>query len=40
MLIVAPLTQKFDPPRELRDSDGALIETTNKLGTLPLFKRG
>jgi Na+/proline symporter len=38
MLIVTPLTQKFDPPRELRDSDGNAVEMTDRLGTLPLFK--
>ncbi len=39
MLIVTPLTQKFDPPHELCDSDGAPIDTSDRLGTLPLFKR-
>ena len=39
MLIVAPLTQKFDPPREMRDCDGVPIEMADRLGTLPLFKR-
>jgi len=38
MLIVTPLTQKFDPPRELRDSDGNYVEMKDRLGTLPLFK--
>ena len=38
MLIVTPLTQKFDPPRPLEDSDGNLIQMTDRLGTLPLFK--
>lgn len=34
MLIVTPLTQKIDPPRDLRDSDGNPVELTNRLGTL------
>ena len=34
MLVVTPLTQKFDPPRELRDIDGNPIDLTNRLGTL------
>lgn len=38
MLIVTPLTQKFDPPRELRDGDGNLVDPGNRLGTLPLIK--
>jgi Na+/proline symporter len=40
MLVVTPLTQRFDPPRELRDGDGNSVELGNRLGTLPLFKRG
>jgi Na+/proline symporter len=39
MLVVTPLTQKFDPPRELRDSDGNPVGTSDRLGTLPLFGR-
>ena len=39
MLIVTPLTQTFDPPRPLCDSDGNPVESINRLGTLPLFKR-
>ena len=38
MLVVTPLTQK-SPPRTLCDSDGNPIDTTDRLGTLPLFKR-
>ncbi len=38
MLIVTPLTQKFDPPRKLLDSDGKQIDPGHRLGTLPLFK--
>ena len=34
MLIVTPLTQKFDPPRKLRDSGGNPVELTNRLGVL------
>ena len=37
MLVVTPLTQKIDPPRELRDSDGNPVTLGNRLGTLPLF---
>jgi Na+/proline symporter len=39
MLFVTPLTQKFDPPRELQDVDGNPVEILNRLGTLPLFGR-
>ena len=39
MLIVTPLTQKFDPPRQLRNSDGEVVEMTDRLGTLPLFRK-
>lgn len=39
MLIVTPLTQRFDPPRELRDSDGNAVDMTKRLGVLPLFRR-
>jgi SSS family transporter len=39
MLVVTPLTQRFDPPRELRDSDGNPVELTNRLGVLPPFGR-
>ncbi len=37
MLIVTPLTQEFDPPNALCDSDGNAIDTSDRLGTLPLF---
>ncbi|MDH3337834.1 MAG: sodium:solute symporter family protein [Gammaproteobacteria bacterium] len=39
MLVVTPLTQTFDPPRELRDSDNNPVEMKNRLGVLPLFER-
>lgn len=39
MLVVTPLTQKFDPPRPLVDGDGNPIDMSDRLGTLPLFKR-
>ena len=39
MLIVTPLTQSFDPPRELRDGDGNRVELKNRLGTLSPFGR-
>ena len=34
MLVVTPLTQKLDPPRELRDSEGNPVEMKNRLGVL------
>ena len=39
MLIVTPLTQKFDPPRPLLDADGKPVNMADRLGTLPLFKQ-
>ena len=38
MLIVTPLTQEFDPPRGLVDSEGNPVEMKDRLGTLPLWK--
>ncbi len=38
MLIVTPLTQRFDPPRPLRDADGNPVDASHRLGVLPLFK--
>ena len=37
MLVVTPLTQSIDPPRELRDSDGNPVELKDRLGTLSPF---
>jgi hypothetical protein len=34
MLVVTPLTQKIDPPRELHDEEGNPIEMGDRLGTL------
>lgn len=34
MLVVTPLTQKIDPPRQLRDSDGNPVEMTDRVGFL------
>ncbi|NIL93946.1 MAG: hypothetical protein GTO71_05780 [Woeseiaceae bacterium] len=34
MLVVTPLTQKIDPPRPLRDSDGNPVEMKDRLGVL------
>jgi hypothetical protein len=34
MLVVTPLTQKIDPPRELQDDEGKPIEMGDRLGTL------
>ena len=38
ILVVTPLTQRFDPPRPLLNSDGEEMELTDRLGTLPLFR--
>ena len=37
MLVVTPLTQKIDPPRELRDGDGNPVAFKDRLGTLSPF---
>jgi solute:Na+ symporter, SSS family len=34
MLVVTPLTQKIDPPRELHDDEGNPVDMENRLGTL------
>lgn len=39
LLVVTPLTQKFDPPRSLRDCDGQPVAMRDRLGVLPLFRR-
>ncbi len=39
ILIVTPLTQKFDPPKPILNGDGEEIELKDRLGTLPLFRR-
>jgi SSS family transporter len=39
ILIVTPLTQKIDPPTQVVDCDGNPVELTNRLGTLPLFRK-
>jgi SSS family solute:Na+ symporter len=39
MVVVSSLTQAFDPPRPLVDIDGKPVEMTDRLGTLPLFRR-
>ena len=39
ILIVTPVTQKFDPPKPLLDEEGNVVELKNRLGTLPLFRR-
>ncbi len=38
ILVVTPLTQRFDPPRPMLDSSGKLVELRDRLGTLPLFR--
>jgi len=37
MLVVTPLTQAFDPPRPLVDSEGNPVEMKERLGTLGLW---
>lgn len=39
LLVVTPLTQTIDPPRQLRDTDGKPVDLTDRLGVLPLFSR-
>jgi SSS family solute:Na+ symporter len=39
ILVVTPLTQRFDPPKHVLDGDGEEIPLENRLGTLPLFRR-
>ena len=39
MFVVAPLTQKSDPPRPLRNGDGEVVAASNMLGTMPLIRR-
>ena len=39
LLVVTPLTQKFDAPRPVRNHLGQPVELTDRLGTLPLFRR-
>lgn len=39
MITVTALTQRFDPPVPLRNSDGEEVEMKDRLGTLPLFRR-
>lgn len=38
ILVVTPLTQRFDPPRLLLDEDGKEVRMRDRLGTLPLFR--
>lgn len=39
LAIVAPLTQKADPPKPLRDGNGEEVEFRDRLGSLPIFSR-
>ena len=39
LLVVAPLTQKSDPPRPLRNGDGEIVEFKERLGSIPVFSR-
>lgn len=38
ILVVTPLTQRFDPPRPMLGNDGEEVEMKDRLGTLPLFR--
>jgi SSS family solute:Na+ symporter len=38
ILVVTPLTQKFDPPRPLLTVDGEEVALKDRLGTLPMFR--
>ncbi len=38
-VIASLLTQKKDPPKALTNADGEAMELSNRLGTLPLFRR-
>lgn len=39
LIIVSPLTQKFDPPKPLRDGSGAEVEFKDRLGSIPIFSK-
>lgn len=39
LLVVVPVTQRFDPPRAARDNLGEEVELRDRLGVLPLFRR-
>ena len=39
LLIVAPLTQKSDPPRPLRNGNGEEVAFKERLGSIPVFSR-
>ena len=39
LFVVAPLTQKIDPPRPLRNGKGEDVEFKDRLGTIPVFSR-
>jgi hypothetical protein len=38
-VVVSLLTQKKDPPKKLTNADGEAMDLSNRLGTLPLFRR-
>lgn len=38
LLVVTPLTQRQDPPRNLVDGNGERVEFQDRLGVLPLFR--
>jgi len=39
LLVVTPLTQDFDAPKPARNHLGEAVDLTDRLGTLPLFRR-
>ena len=39
LIIVAPLTRKFDPPRPLRNGAGEEVEFRDRLGSMPILSR-
>ncbi len=39
IIIVTPLSQKFDPPKPLIDKDGKPLDLKERLGILPLFSK-
>jgi hypothetical protein len=38
-VVVSLLTLKKDPPKKLTNADGEAMDLSDRLGTLPLFRR-
>jgi hypothetical protein len=38
-VVVSLLTQTKDPPKKLTNADGEAMDLSDRLGTLPLFRR-